>query len=111
MRLYLFAGWFLVLALAVPTMQQNPYPWEPTPDQPWTSDTPDSPPGWSCTPQGYIKNGERTTDHPCTCQHMGYSNGPSGEGEGCEPAHPPSTCKTYCTSQACGCPVGCVEVP
>jgi hypothetical protein len=83
--------------------QGDRYPWEP----PWTSHNPAPPPGWYCTPGGYMKDGRQTADHPCHCRRISYSCDTEGRGDVQEDGN----CNVTCKTDHCQCPVACVTLP
>jgi hypothetical protein len=76
----------LVLAFQVVQQQTEPEPY---------------PPGWHCTPQGDVRNGQQTREHPCACKKMDHDVDCEGT-----PNEDP-VCKQWCHKNHCGCPIAC----
>lgn len=58
------------------------------------------PEDWLCSRAGWIKHGQRTSEHPCACHAI------ATEGSSCEQRIEDYQCQTYCKSNGthCTCP-------
>ena len=62
------------------------------------------PPGWFCTPSGWVKDGRQTPEDPCTCHRecMDYED---EDGHKQTQVREDAQCWSYCFKNSCGCEI------